>query len=135
MPARESPIHRIAVDVGNSRIKFGQFRNFSSSSDECGPRSLPEPAATFDLSVATRTGEFGATQLEDWCQRFRSQQTEWIIGSVHRAAAKRLKAKLDQWSGGSDGNWSIHQLTYSDVPLTIHVDFPERVGIDRLLGA
>ena len=31
--------------------------------------------------------------------------------------------------------WPLRQLTYRDVPLVIHVDAPERVGIDRLLAA
>ena len=54
---------------------------------------------------------------------------------MHRGAAARLSAVLADWAKQSGEDCPIRQLTYRDVPLTIRVDEPARVGIDRLLAA
>src|SRR5262249_8511724 len=39
------------------------------------------------------------------------------------------------WAGQLDVRWSVRTLSYRDVPLTLRVDEPAKVGIDRLLAA
>ena len=96
---------------------------------------LPEPVATFDLPIRHDTGEFDSNRLVAWCNEHLSGGTTWRIASVHRAAAARLSAALTDWAKQSGRDCPIRQLTYRDVPLTIRVDEPARVGIDRLLAA
>ena len=132
----------VAVDIGNSRVKLGQFQRECSGENEAatGDRAIdqplvPEPVATFDLPIQHNTGEFDTGRLITWCNEHLSQGTTWRIASVHRAAASRLSAILHDWSKQPANGNSIRQLTYRDVPLAIRVDEPARVGIDRLLAA
>jgi type III pantothenate kinase len=57
------------------------------------------------------------------------------VASVHRAAAEQLVATARGLKTPGASDRSFHLLTYRDVPLSIDVDSPERVGIDRLLAA
>jgi type III pantothenate kinase len=132
----------VAVDIGNSRVKLGQFqRECSGESESCrGNRAVdeplvPEPVATFDLPIRHDTGEFDADRLIAWCDGHLSEGTTWRIASVHRAAASRLTATLHDWTKRPTDDNSVRQITYRDVPLAIRVDEPARVGIDRLLAA
>jgi type III pantothenate kinase len=132
----------MAVDIGNSRVKLGQFqRECSGESDASkGVRAaddplLPEPMATFDLPIRHDTGEFDSNRLVAWCNEHLANGTTWRIASVHRAAAARLSTVLSEWATQSKKDCLIRQLTYRDVPLPILVDEPARVGIDRLLAA
>jgi type III pantothenate kinase len=132
----------MAVDIGNSRVKLGQFqRECSGESDASkGVRApddplLPEPVATFDLPIRHDTGEFDANRLVAWCNEHLANGTTWRIASVHRAAAARLGTVLSEWATQLKKDCPIRQLTYHDVPITIRVEEPARVGIDRLLAA
>jgi type III pantothenate kinase len=132
----------VAVDIGNSRVKLGQFRRERSGESEAskGDRTarepiVPEPVATFDLPIRHDTGEFDADRLINWCDEHLLERSTWRIASVHWAAASRLSATLHEWKKHSDHDNSIRQLTYQDIPLPIRVDEPSRVGIDRLVAA
>jgi type III pantothenate kinase len=132
----------MAVDIGNSRVKFGQFqRECSGESDASkGVRPaddplLPEPVAIFDLPIRHDTGEFDSNRLVAWCNEHLTAGTTWRVASVHRAGAARLSAVLTDWAKQAARDCPIRQLTYRDVPLAIRVDEPARVGIDRLLAA
>ena len=75
----------MAIDVGNSRIKLGLFR-------QCVAAGLPEPQAT--LHLTGRLPEFD--QLDAWLAALAVPPREdaaplrWHIGSVNRPAASRL---------------------------------------------
>jgi type III pantothenate kinase len=132
----------IAVDIGNTRVKLGRFQRecFGESDARSNVRAddeslLPGPAATFDLPIRHDTGEFDVSRLSAWCSEHLSGETAWRIASVHRAATARLSAAIIDWAKQSGRDCPIRQLTYRDVPLTIRVDEPARVGIDRLLAA
>ena len=132
----------VAVDIGNSRVKLGQFQHECSGENAAarGERAVdellvPEPVATFDLPIRHDTGEFDASRLIAWCDEHLSEGTTWRIASVHRAAASRLTATLREWTKRPTDDNAVRQLTYRDVPLPIRVDEPARVGIDRLLAA
>jgi type III pantothenate kinase len=112
----------IAVDIGNSRIKLGSFActNLELS-------ALPAPIESSVLSIRHTNGVFDQTRFALWRKQHAPEQATWFVASVHRAAAERLKAAACQCP--------LRELTYRNLPLAVHVDAPERVGIDRLVGA
>jgi type III pantothenate kinase len=132
----------MAVDIGNSRVKLGQFQGESSGANDASKSIrttddplLPEPVATFDLPIRHDTGEFDSNRLVAWCNEHLANGTTWRIASVHRGAVVRLSTVLSDWAMQSKRDCPIRQLTYRDVPIKIRVDEPARVGIDRLLAA
>ena len=144
----------IAVDVGNARIKLGSFR---------APRGdgLPEPEQT--LHIDGRSGEpdrlaawlddllkdpaaaaLGATaglsssagntvgQANRGTRPFGSVgPIAWYIGSVNRPATSRL---ID-WVREHRPADRIVMLAADDLPLTVKLQRPDMVGVDRLLDA
>jgi pantothenate kinase type III len=124
----------VAVDVGNSQMKLGFFPD----DDRCEKKRsdlLVEPSQTFELPIIHENGLFEFKVLSSWCEQQLTGDARWLVGSVHRSAGELLGALIGAWIEQSDLNWSIRQLTYSDIPVAIHVDEPARVGIDRLLAA
>jgi type III pantothenate kinase len=136
-----SPKALIAVDIGNSGIKFGRFSREDDAADnsgEAGGRTmfcLPEPTSTIDLPIAHATGEFDSAALAKWCEANASSDTRWSVGSVHRGAAALLSGTLSTWAKELKLEWPIRALAYQALPLKVRVDEPAKVGIDRLLAA
>jgi type III pantothenate kinase len=124
-----NPTTLIAVDIGNSRIKLGQFDRAAS------PRELPEPIATLELPLTGKSGDFDSAPLAAWCGREVAGDVAWLVSSVHRGATERLIAASAALGKQLGRQWPIRQLTFIDVPLVVEVDAPERVGMDRLMGA
>ncbi len=134
----------IAVDVGNSRIKLGLFRQTVAI-------GLPEPEAT--LHLTGRLPEFD--QLDAWLAALvvppghhvpmvggkppeggttsagNIGPLRWHIGSVNRPAASRL---ID-WLRDHRPDDEIVLLTSGDLPLVVKLPRPDMVGVDRLLDA
>jgi type III pantothenate kinase len=119
----------IAVDIGNSRIKLGRFDPQSSLT------SLPVPAETLELPLENRDGDFDSTQLDAWCEAHVNQRATWWISSVHSGAMVRWLGVVRCLARQSQRTWSLLPIANEDVPLAIEVDFPERVGTDRLMAA
>jgi type III pantothenate kinase len=113
------PIPLIAVDIGNSRIKFGRFGDSVASDSE-----LPNPIDTFDAE--TRALDFAP--IRQWLAES-PRDLHWWIGSVNRPTTARLVEWLTSASAAAN------VITTAHVPLDVDVDEPHRVGIDRLLGA
>jgi type III pantothenate kinase len=130
----------IAVDIGNSRIKLGRFcatnglRQEASAGTGTTGHSLPEPAATLELPLVNRAGDFDAAPLAKWCDS-EMATAAWLVSSVHRGAAERLATAIGTLAKTHAADWELRLLTYRDVPLQLAVGAPERVGIDRLLAA
>lgn len=120
----------IAVDIGNSRIKLGQFRIAP-----CDARLLPEPNRIVDLAIHHETGTFDFKRLGELFSADGSAEATWLVASVHRAAAAQFTSALNYFARQSGTKPQYRLLTYHDVPLTIRVDEPHRVGIDRLIAA
>jgi type III pantothenate kinase len=139
--SRSTAGHLVAVDIGNSSIKFGQFpleklRGQRKESSKTTPeQSLPEPIATFELPIAHDSGCFDAQLLSDWCQAHFSAHAHWSIGSVHRGAGTLLATTLADWAKQLGIAWTVHRLENTDLPIVARVDKPVLVGIDRLLAA
>ncbi|QDU38377.1 Type III pantothenate kinase [Maioricimonas rarisocia] len=107
----------LAIDAGNTRIKCGLFRVEPEAS-----RVLPECAGqwAFATGAAVDPAAIGVTD----------PATPAIITGSNPAEVERIVAE-----------WPVtlpQPLRLSDrssLPLKIDVDFPEKVGIDRLLNA
>ena len=115
MPSSSFPL--VAVDVGNSRIKLGDF-------DHPLAEPLPHPNRAVALEL-----DYADDQLTSWLPKKPNEYT-WSMSSVNRPTAARLIESL-----GRLGVPNVHMLTHAEVPLKIELPAPERVGMDRLLNA
>jgi len=113
----------IAVDIGNTRLKFGWFQPDQPPL----PGELPQPVATLVLGP----DQIGASLLSRWLDEQRITAAHWQICSVQRELAGSLMA----WLGESRPADTLQQLTHQDLPLRVALDAPERVGLDRLAAA
>jgi type III pantothenate kinase len=102
----------VVVDVGNSRVKWGR----------CSATAVVDSAALpHDDSVAWQR------QLDSWNLK---NSLSWVITGVH----PRTRDQLAQWVQSLGG--SVRLLTSSkELPLQVHLEHPDRAGIDRLLNA
>jgi type III pantothenate kinase len=100
----------LVADVGNTRIKWGQ----------CGAEGIERAASLPDDPDAWRQ------QLTEW--RLNGAQ-QWTLAGVH---PRRLDQFAD-WLRQSGQQVRVLDQ-FSQVPLPLAVDTPERVGIDRLLN-
>jgi len=102
----------VVVDVGNSRMKWGLCRD----EQVCKCVSLPLEAS------------------ELWVQQFQSWElsasSSWALSGVNPTALARFVGWLKHRSARATVLSSAR-----DLPITILVDAPEKVGIDRLLNA
>ncbi len=117
----------IAVDIGNSRIKLGHF---AVPGGEVG---LPTPTKILSVSAVDLPTE----QLEDWLRDI-SDSTVWWIASVNRPATVRLTQWIERQFKGTPKAArpaKVRLLSHFDLPIKAAVEYPNRVGIDRLAGA
>ena len=76
----------IAVDIGNSRMKFGAFQQ------PLPPTGLPSPAQVLELST---TDEPDFSRLLPWLNQPR-EPLSWVVASVNRAGLALFQAWLQQ---------------------------------------
>lgn len=114
----------IAVDIGNSRMKFGLFADPARGQQA---NALAEPSLTHHLAQ----GDGDLDELVGWLAARDVASVDWWIASVNRPAATRLIDWLRE-----RGAAPRTRLLYSgDLPLVVELPRPDMVGIDRLLGA
>lgn len=111
-----SEVLLVAVDIGNTRTKFGGFRTKSLFNP------LPLPDVLFELDT-------DSLLFEELGSRLPENELRWIVGSVHRSAG----AAFVEWIAVERPHDTIERLTNQSIPMPIEVETPERVGIDRLL--
>ena len=109
----------IAVDVGNSRVKLGLFTSIDHD-------PLPAPDATLDIGPAAE--HLG--RIVDWLAPRAAADAAWWIGSVEREVAGNLVGWLRDHEVKR-----ITMIASGDLPLTVSLARPDKVGIDRLLDA
>jgi len=124
-----SPNTLVAVDIGNSRIKLGRFDRTAAA------HGLPEPSTTIELPLTSQMDSFDCDQLFTWSRANIVGDAEWIVSSVHRGAMEQLHACVIALRMKLGRDWKFRQLAFLDVPLVVEVDAPDRVGMDRLMGA
>ncbi len=108
----------IAVDIGNSSIKFGLF-----SSRQSAPGMLPQPDAVHRLPADVSLNAIASWLPDTTC--------DWCVASVNRPRATSLK----QWVQHNRRNDLIKFLTHDQLPLQVDVQQPDAVGLDRLAAA
>jgi type III pantothenate kinase len=97
----------IAVDIGNSRTKFGIFDG----------QEAVFPAAFDDLADILRS---------------KKGPVHWAVA---RTGSEAEQHKIETFIQRHRPQDTFKKLTNDDVPLKCNADKPERVGIDRLLAA
>ncbi|MFO0816802.1 MAG: type III pantothenate kinase [Pirellulales bacterium] len=107
-----------AVDIGNTAMKVGRF-------DDTPPRrgELPEPRQTWERP----TLEGFQSPPDHWPD----DDAPWFVTSVNRPVYDAFL----QWRATRGLQSECRKLTQGDIPLTLAVDSPERVGLDRLATA
>ncbi len=109
----------VAADVGNTALKL------CLRTDKQGECRLIDH--TLEI-----VGEHWHTQAIAWVQdQLECQSMHWRIASVHRRAA----IELEQAITSGQPHARLDRTTRHDVPLKTLVDHPDRLGIDRLIGA
>lgn len=109
----------VAVDIGNSRLKFGLYP---------GPSNEPLPAPSRSLDL---TSQQSFDPLDEWLAPHTIETTSWWIASVNRPHTTLL---LD-WLRNRAERPQVTLVASGDLPLTVSLPRPDMVGIDRLLGA
>jgi type III pantothenate kinase len=115
-----NPLPLVAVDIGNSRMKFGLFPSAAG-------KDFPQPSSTLEIPALDPLDPLAA-----WLAACSPGSVAWRIASVNRPATARLVDWL-RAAGVADEAMAI--LAASDLPLTVALAEPDAVGIDRLLGA
>jgi type III pantothenate kinase len=112
----------IAVDIGNSSTKLGLFG--SPLAEPGATTLLPQPTAATDLPT-------GQLPSDDLLNCLPAGPARWRVASVQREGQRLLA----EWVQAHRPQDDFRILTFRDLPLAVHVDFPERVGVDRLAAA
>ena len=112
----------IAVDIGNSCMKFGRYlKNTISFMGD-----LPQPAQV----VVEDSPELSHIKL-GLMETPLAEGTEWLVSSVN----EEKLAAFCKWMLENRPNDTVRILTHRDVHLPIAVDAPDKVGLDRLCNA
>ncbi len=109
----------IAVDIGNSSTKLGWFGDWPK-----GDSALPVPKQVWDGATAQPLAQAIADQLP-------AGPVRWRVASVHREGQQQLS----EWALLHRPRDDFKILTHRDLPLRVRVEFPDRVGLDRLAAA
>jgi type III pantothenate kinase len=112
----------LTVDVGNTRTKFGVF--------ETRPGRDPQPMAL--TGIKNCPGANAARCLQDWC-----------LSAVASVSFNRavVAGSNPEWRDDLLSHWpfpALEPCIISDrrqVPVELDVEFPDRVGTDRILNA
>jgi type III pantothenate kinase len=131
----------ILVDIGNSGLRATRVaddRLFSSEkvyrlSWSASVASLRKAVPEQETEPDQRWCKLEDRSAFDWLvSQFKSHINDiWCVSCVQRIALEQLRASLNAAGSHAD----IKAVTYSDIPMPIDVEAPERTGIDRLLAA
>jgi type III pantothenate kinase len=108
----------IAVDIGNSSTKIGWAFALAKASTLLSPQQ-------------TRSFITGQSPPDGVPADLPPQPCRWHIASVHREGTRQLTA----WLQANRPNDELLFLAASHLPIAARVEFPDRVGIDRLAAA
>jgi type III pantothenate kinase len=111
----------IVADVGNSRVKLGEFAPGELAAPASGPLPHPHRAQPFPV-------DWTESELDSFLPV--PAECRWAIASVNHPVADRLLA----WLARRDVP-QPRVLSHVDMPLAIDVEAPAKVGIDRLANA
>ena len=109
----------IAVDIGNSSTKLGWFGDW-----RMGSGALPVPEKVWECVTTQPLPANIVAELPP-------EPAMWRVASVQREGQRQLS----EWVLLNRSRDDFRILTYRDLPLEVRVEFPERVGLDRLGAA
>tara|TARA_R110002111_G_scaffold256979_2_gene324569 strand:- start:43717 stop:44547 length:831 start_codon:yes stop_codon:yes gene_type:complete len=118
-------LSQLAIDVGNSRIKFVSLLTEESAA---ATRQLPLVVNAFSSLI---DGPLPWEQVTDW---FGDQLDETCQTVVAGSNPQGIERVVKNWPQGILPS-PVTVLNTADFPLEICVDEPRKVGIDRLLNA
>lgn len=110
----------ITVDLGNTRAKFGFF----SAPDQ----AFPKPENVF----IDRPGDFES--LKNWLTELALADgvpVRWVLARTGVFPWETLRQNLRHERPAD----RFEEIAYREIPIVPEVEFPEKVGIDRLLAA
>lgn len=115
----------LAVDVGNSRVKFGLFAR------DVGGNERHELVEPLEVVAIRHADPIPWETIGSWLAESSDKLSQSLVAGVKPAAVERL---LSEWP---TGGWPRPRVIREsrELPLQVRVDAPEGVGIDRLLGA
>lgn len=115
--------HRLAIDVGNTRIKLGLF-------------AWPSSRTRGELPACVERISLLADEPLPWdlLGQWRSTTSNWLPAAIAGSNPTGVERLKSEWPS-SLGPAPRAIANTDDFPLPIHVDEPRRVGIDRLLNA
>ncbi len=111
----------LAVDIGNTRAKFGLFH--------LNARGLAVPSEITAIVLA-ETDDLGGTLHIWWSNRSKGPPAAAIVAGSDPESRDRL---LHKWPIQESRPQTI--AAHTQIPIDVDVDFPAKVGIDRLLNA
>ncbi len=111
----------LAVDVGNSRIKYGWFEPETNDTGAVWPRCVHFTPTPLAAPIPWET-------LSGWAELCTARVA--IAGS-NPVLVEETAQRFRQRCGGDP--FVLH--TRAALPVNVDVDFPEKVGLDRLLNA
>jgi type III pantothenate kinase len=114
----------IAVDIGNSATKIGWF-------DDAAGAVRIAPDTRLPVIADTRSFVTGQTPPAELLAALPAQRCRWCISSVHGEGARLLTEWVRIHRPADD----VRLLSFRDLPIAIRVEFPDRVGLDRLAAA
>ena len=127
----------LAIDVGNSQVKFGWYPPEAACTRKPQQSDLPvaaprlvQPEETLACAHFDVPCEEFMSRVGDWLDQLPTEGLRCCLASVHAEAQQWVLDLLDRYAAGS-----LHVLSVADLPIEVRVDEPEKVGIDRLLSA
>lgn len=137
----------IGVDIGNSGLRLARLRPSSNNNTTAGGFAGPigridwkprQPDAVGTPILGNRfysddpswLKELDRQLIQIGASGLPAESVYWLVSSVRRDASEILEEYLAQLH---PHNW--HWATRQDIDLVIEVDFPDRLGIDRLLAS
>jgi type III pantothenate kinase len=118
------PFPLITVDIGNSATKVALYSRAGGPGERLVLRGLPQSAWMESINT---TAPLLSSELAERLP----ERAAWRVASVQRESEQQLAAWVQTHRPQDD----YRVLTYADLPIEVRVDFPERVGMDRLAAA
>ena len=113
----------LLADVGNSRTKLALLSGVS--------QGMPLLERRYDLD----SRDFKSDDFENWLRAAVPASATFFIASVYDTAAAQLETAISAVSATHHLLVQRQRVHFSDFPLGVKTDQPDRVGIDRLAAA
>jgi type III pantothenate kinase len=115
----------LAIDVGNSRIKFGLF--------DCARQGESRPALPTSVAVLA----VAAAEQVDWrqiatlCNQHAARVSSAVVAGANPVGVERVRSTWPQTK------WPTPRIINrsAELPVRTSLELPDHVGIDRLLNA